>query len=220
MCADYKTELPADYSISITAEDIESEHIISDRIHLKEDGRCYHFEDDYIESLAVYRKMAEQLLQENTILFHGSVIAVDGKAFLFTAKSGTGKSTHTANWRKYFGERAVMINDDKPLIKITDSEAIVYGTPWDGKHHLSKNTSMPLKAVCVLTRSENNHIEKISVKDCYNMLLQQTYRPKNVGMMAKVLDLIDRFSEKTELYRLGCNMDVSSAEVAYNGMKG
>ncbi len=220
MCADYKTDLPADHSIIISSDDIEKEQVISEKTHLKEKGRCYHFEDDYIESLAVYRKMSEILLFEDTILFHGSVIAVDGKAFLFTAKSGTGKSTHTANWRKLFGERAVMINDDKPLIRITDKEAVVYGTPWDGKHHLNTNTSVPLKAVCVLTRSETNHIEKISVKDCYNILLQQTYRPKNPSMMAEVLKLIDRFSEKTELYRLGCNMDVSSAEVAYNGMKG
>lgn len=83
----------------------------------------------YLELLAIYRKIAEYLIDDATILFHGSVVAVDNEAYLFAASSGTGKSTHTRLWRELFGEQAVMINDDKPLLKITDSGVLVYGTP-------------------------------------------------------------------------------------------
>ena len=80
---------------------------------------------------------------------------MDGEAYIFTAVSGTGKSTHAMLWREVFGERVRMINDDKPLIRITpEGKAVVYGTPWDGKHHLSKNSAFPLKAICWLTRAK------------------------------------------------------------------
>lgn len=178
------------------------------------------FPDYYLETLAVYRRIADKMLDFDTILFHGSVIAVDGIGYLFTAKSGTGKSTHTRLWRKYFGERAVMINDDKPLIHITEKGAVVYGTPWDGKHRLSTNISVPLKAICILKRSADNHVEEITAKQAYNVLVQQVYKPKDPQKLMKTLHLIDGLTGKVKLYRLGCNMDISAAETAYNAMKG
>ena len=135
------------------------------------------FSDEYLETLALYRKIVERLLEWDTLLFHGSCISVDSKAYLFTAKSGTGKSTHTQLWKKLFGERAVFINDDKPLLKISAQGVTVYGTPWDGKHHRSTNTSCPLKAVCILTRNTENSIQRIDKKAALPMLCQQSYRP-------------------------------------------
>ena len=156
----------------------------------------------------------------NTFLFHGSAIAVDDKAYLFTAKSGTGKSTHTRLWREYFGERALMVNDDKPLLKVTEDGVRVYGTPWDGKHRLSNNVSVPLKAICILTRDEVNHIEEISLEEAYQMLLQQTYRPSDKGAVIQTLKLLDLLKEHVKFYRLGCNMESDAAKVAYFGMNG
>lgn len=220
MCRDYRTDEPAAYFVETTQEDCEEEQRISESNALKEGIEVKKYPDPYLESLAVYRKIAELFLDEDIILFHGSVIAVDGEAFLFTAKSGTGKSTHTSNWRKVFGDRAVMVNDDKPLLKITDEGVFAYGTPWDGKHHRSTNMSAKLKAVCVLTRSENNYIEKTSLGSQYNIVFQQVYRVKGAENMKKILGLVDRMFKVTEIYRLGCNMDEESAVVAYNGMKG
>ena len=96
-------------------------------------------------------RIADKVIYD-TILFHGSAVAVDGIGYLFTAKSGTGKSTHTRLWRELFGERAVMLNDDKPLIKVSENGIIVYGTPWDGKHRLSTNTFVPLKGICFMSK--------------------------------------------------------------------
>ena len=218
-CAGYQTDVNADYSVTTTQADIDHEREKSAREDEIEGIPTRHFSDGYLEELAVYRKIAEKMIEYDTVLFHGSVIAVDGIGYLFTAKSGTGKSTHTRLWREYFGNRAVMVNDDKPLLKITDSEVVAYGTPYNGKHRLGTNTSVPLKAICILTRSADNHIERITREQAYTMLLQQVYRPADMLKMAKTLELVDRLADSIKLYRLGCNMDISAAKVAYEGMQ-
>ena len=218
-CSDYLTDEPADYSITTTQADIDFEREKSAREDEIEGIPIRHFSDSYLEELAVYRKIAEQMISYDTILFHGSVVAVDDVGYLFTAKSGTGKSTHTRLWREYFGDWAVMVNDDKPLLKITDSGVIVYGTPYNGKHRLGNNISVPLKAICILTRDTDNHIEPITRNQAYTMLLQQVYRPADMLKMAKTLELVDRLADSVKLYRLSCNMDISAAKIAYEGMK-
>lgn len=219
MCADYLTEEEADFMISISEDDILYERMKSDKEATLEGHNPIPYSDSYLETLAIYRKIATKLLEYDTLLFHGSVIAVDGVGYLFTAKSGTGKSTHTKLWRELFGSRAVMINDDKPLLKMTDSGIVAYGTPWDGKHHLSTNTAVPLKAICVLERSEINHIELIDKRNVFSLLCQQSFRPNAQEGMIKSLYLIERLSHGVELYRLGCNMEIEAAQVAYEGMK-
>ena len=218
-CSDYQTDEPADYSITTTQADIDFEREKSAREDEIEGIPIRQFTDSYLEELAVYRKIAEKMLNFDTVLFHGSVVAVDGVGYLFTAKSGTGKSTHTRLWREYFGERAVMVNDDKPLLHIADSGVVAYGTPYNGKHRLGTNTSVPLKAICILTRSADNHIEPITREQAYTMLLQQVYRPADMLKMAKTLELVDRLADGVKLYRLGCNMDISAAKIAYEGMR-
>lgn len=192
--------------------DIEYEREKSALEDRKEGLPIRNFPDSYLETLAVYRKFAENLLAYDTVLFHGSVVAVDGIGYLFTAKSGTGKSTHTRLWREYFGERAVMVNDDKPLLQVTENGVIVYGTPWDGKHHLSNNISVPLKAICILTRASENHIEPISKSTAFPMLLQQSNRPQDSLKMQKTLEILDKISDNIALYKLGCMVEITSAE--------
>ncbi len=218
-CSDYITDENADYSVTTTQSDIDYEREKSAREDETEGIPVRQFPDSYLEELAVYRKIAEKMTDYDTVLFHGSVIAVDGAGYLFTAKSGTGKSTHTRLWREYFGDRAVMVNDDKPLLKITDDGVIAYGTPYNGKHRLGANISVPLKAICILTRANENHIETAAAEHVYALLVQQMYRPADAVKMMKTLSLVDRLSEKVRFYRLGCNMDISAAKVAYEGMQ-
>ena len=113
-----------------------------------------------------------------------------------------------------------MVNDDKPLLKVTGDNVIAYGTPWNGKHRLSTNISVPLKAICVLTRDTNNHIEEIGPENAYQILLQQTYRPMNQAAMLQTLKLVDGMKKNTKFYRLGCNMNSEAARVAFQGMNG
>lgn len=217
-CAEYLTDEPSDYSVTTTQADIDFEREKSAREDEIEGIPVRQFSDGYLEELAVYRKIAVKMLDYDTILYHGSVVAVDGAGYLFTAKSGTGKSTHTKLWREYFGDKAIMVNDDKPLLHIADT-VTAYGTPYNGKHRLGTNTSVPLKAICILTRAEENHIEPITREQAYTMLLQQVYRPADSILMMKTLTLVDSLADLVKLYRLGCNMDISAAQVAFEGMQ-
>ena len=175
--------------------------------------------DGSLEILAVYRKIAERFpLLYNTFLFHGSSVAVDGNAYLFTARSGTGKSTHTALWRKYLGERAVMVNDDKPLIRVCEEGSFIYGTPWCGKHRLGNNIQVPLRAICILERGKKNEIHRIEKREALPMLLQQSYRPSDIKALEKTVLLLSKMQENVLFFRLKCNMDPEAAEVSYGYM--
>lgn len=220
-CHDYLIDenSDVDFSIQISLSDIEFERKKSAVTDKKEGNPIRNFSDEYLETLAVYRKIADKLLEYDTLLFHGSVIAVDGKGYIFTAKSGTGKSTHTRLWREYFSERAVMINDDKPLLKINEKSVTAYGTAWDGKHRLSTNTSAVIYGLCVLERDTVNHIEKADKNQIYPIIVQQTNRSLIPQNIMPTLKLIDRLIKNVPIYRLGCNMEQEAVRVAFNGMQ-
>lgn len=219
-CRDYLTDAAPDFSIEVTAADITFEREKSEQEDRLEGIPVRRFTDAYLETVAVQRKITECLFAHDTLLFHGSVVAVDGEGYLFTAKSGTGKSTHTRLWREVFGDRAVMVNDDKPFLRMTEGAVMVYGSPWNGKHGLGCNLSVPLKAVCILERGEENRIEKISAKQALPMLIQQSNRPMDRTWMLKYLELLDKLSCGTAFYSLACNMDPQAALVSYQAMSG
>ena len=221
LCRNYLSEEgETAFDVEMDQADIDFERERSAREDAYEGLPVQEYRDEYLETLAVYRKISERMPAYDTILFHGSCVAVDSEGYLFAAKSGTGKSTHARLWRQLLGERAVMVNDDKPLIRITDGGAVIYGTPWDGKHRLSTNASVPLKAVCILERAKENTIRPVTVAEAYPMLLQQTYRPSDAEAMEKTLTLIDRLAGAVSLWKLGCNMEPEAAETAYKAMKG
>ena len=98
------------------------------------------------EFLAVQRKITEKLIDFDVLLFHSSLMAVDGFGYAYSAPSGTGKSTHTAILRKVYGDRVQIVNDDKPFLRLKDGVVYAYGTPWAGKEHLENNIKVPLHA--------------------------------------------------------------------------
>lgn len=217
LCREYLYDGKPDFFITVDNDDINFERVKSKSTNSETDTK--YFSDSYLETLAVYRKIAEQMIDYGTLLFHGSVVAVDGKAFLFAADSGTGKSTHTALWRKYFGSRAVMVNDDKPLLKIEKDGVFACGTPWNGKHNLGNNIILPLKAVCFIHRSGENNIEALSRKQAFPLLLKYAYKSSDKEKTAKTIMLADRILKNVNVYSLGCNMDISAVLTAYNRIK-
>lgn len=168
-----------------------------------------------LERSALYRKIAEEMIDLDRILIHGSALSMDGNAYLFIAPSGTGKSTHAALWRRVFGERIVMINDDKPLVRMDTGEILIYGTPWDGKHRLSNNIGVPLKGVCRIYRDAENRIEKVSSEEGMMRLLEQTYRSSNPQRVLKTLHMLETITAKIPFYALYCNMESEAALIAY-----
>lgn len=218
-CRDYLTGDEPELTVTVSRSDIDYEREKSAREDAAEGIPVRRFSDAYLETLAVYRKIAAGLLAYDTLLFHGSVVAVDGAAYLFTAKSGTGKSTHTRLWREVFGDRAVMVNDDKPLIRLDADGATVCGTPWNGKHRIGSNIAVPLKAICILERGAQNRIVPITFSEALPMLLQQVYRPSEPEPLQRTLALTERLGGCVGLYRMNCNMEPSAARTAYEGMK-
>ena len=208
MSQNYTSLDPAELVIEIAQTDIDFEREKSEES----------YSDAYLETLAVYRKLAHALLAEEILLFHASAVAADGFGYLFTALSGTGKSTHARLWRQLLGDRAVMVNDDKPLLKIGENRVTVFGTPWSGKHALDTNISVPVRAVCILRRAAQNSIREITPYEALPMLLQQSYRPTDQKELVQTLHLVERLSEQVGLYELSCNMDLEAARLAYETM--
>lgn len=174
----------------------------------------------YLETLAIYRKLSEAVLAEDILLVHGSTLAMHGEAVIFTAPSGTGKSTHAALWRRVFGEACLTINDDKPLVQIGEQQAMIYGTPWCGKHGLQTNTGAPLKAIVILARGEENRIEEVSQQEAFAFMMNQVYRMKKPEQIRQIIRLLGRLLGMVRLYRLYCNMEPEAAWTAYRGIFG
>ena len=177
------------------------------------------FPECYVENLALLKKIMKVLiLNHNAMLFHGSSICYNGNAFIFTAPSGTGKSTHTRLLKELLKDKVEYINDDKPIIKLEGENVMVYGSPWNGKHELGDNISAPLKAICLVTRGENNIIIKIPKLNMLKFLFEQAMGFDDSETAEKVLDVISKIIEKTNFYMLSCNMDISAAECSLRGM--
>ena len=217
-CRAYLCSGEPDFVVSITPEDIAFEHEKSLQEATLEGLPVRNYSDSYLETIAVQRKIAEKLFDYDTLLFHGSVVAVDGVGYLFTAKSGTGKSTHTRLWREVFGQRAVMVNDDKPFLRVEEDMVLACGTPWNGKHGLGNNMRVPLKAICILERGEENKIQRITPQEALFMLLQQSNRPRNSANMNRYMTLLDGISQRVAFYRMQCNMNPEAARTAFEGM--
>ena len=208
-CKDYVSTQQPMLCLEITQEDLALERARAEHPDASE---------DYLESLACYRKFCSQAVFERVLLFHCSAVAVDGVAYLFAAPSGTGKSTHTALWRRVLGERAVMVNDDKPLIRLSPEQILVYGTPWDGKHRLSNRMSAKVGGICFLSRSEENYIERLSPNEALPRLLGQTFRPDSADGTARMLQLVIELAGRVPMWSMGCNISEEAARLAYQTM--
>ncbi len=204
----YNGNAPADLIANVIKEDIDYE------LSLSPD-----FTPEMVENIAVFRKLNDYLLERGEgIVFHASAIAVDGNAYLFTAPSGTGKSTHTRLWREYLGERAVMINDDKPILKIEKDGVYAYGNPWTGKHFIGNDIKVKVKAICSIYRSKENQIRKTKSSELLFTALNQTERPSDEQRMDAFLGVLGKILEQVEGYALGCNISLQAAELAFKTM--
>lgn len=160
-----------------------------------------------------------QLLKFDGILLHSSCVVVDGYAYAFAADSGTGKSTHTQLWLKHFGDRAYILNDDKPAIRIINGRVYACGTPWSGKYDYSTPKIVPLAGICFLERSEENWIKKAETVNAVYKIFSQTVRRLGPNAMEKLFDVLENIFSKVNLWDLGCNISDDAVLTSYNAMK-
>lgn len=213
LCKDYiYNGEECDYKIVSTQELIDEEKLVMAEEHPKIDS--------YVENICVYRQIALKLLEKDAFVMHAATIGVDDKAYAFTAKSGTGKSTHIALWKRMLGDRVYAINGDKPIIKIVDGKAYAYGSPWCGKELWNTNTRAELNGLCFLERAENNSIEKLDISVAASMIMKQILIPKDAQGVIKTFDLVDKMLKSTNVWKLKCNISMEAAELSYSAMHG
>lgn len=217
-CKHYLTDKEPEFLVCVSREDLVFEQMMLEREAVEEGLKIRKFKDPFLERTTIQRRVADQLVRRNVLLLHGSTVAEDGKAYLFTAPCGTGKSTHTRLWRELFGERAIMINDDKPFLQITSSGVLAYGSPWSGKHGLDSNVCVPLKGICLIHRGRENTINRIDPGSAIATLRHQAHTPTDVSLLHKSFSLVDTLSEMVPLWEMHCNKEPDAAKVSYSAM--
>lgn len=214
----YLTEKPPEFSIRVTRADMAFEQGVLLEEAIREGFRPRTFTDPFLERATIQRRFAEYLFDFDILLFHGSAIAVDGAGYLFTADSGTGKSTHTRLWRQVFGSRAVMVNDDRPFLELRPDRVWLHGSPWSGKHGLDSNIAVPLKGICVLTRGAENHIQRSEPEAALPMLQKQSYQPMAEEKYPRFCSLVEVLSRQVPLWQMACTKEPEAAEMAFRAM--
>ena len=158
----------------------------------------------------------EMLSKYNGMMLHSSCVQYKGKAYLFSAPSGTGKSTHTHLWLKYL-DGCRIINDDKPAIRIIDGVAYAFGTPWSGKTDENINEGVPIGGICFLSRGENK-IKRIPGIAALKPFMDQTVRPRNKELMNNMLETLNIILSKVPIYQMTCDMSEAAVKTAVEMM--
>ncbi len=210
LCRDYIVDdVCAEFSVEI------SEKMIDEELALTTISATR----GYAESICIYREICKQMpLRFDAFFLHSAVIEYEGKGYAFSAKSGTGKSTHIKLWRRRFGEGVHVVNGDKPIIRCVDGVLYAYGTPWCGKECWQNNMRAPLSALCFLERAENNFIKKINADDALMRIFHQILTPEDMQTIDALVPLLEKTLYDVPCYVLECTPDIDAAQVAYDGM--
>lgn len=183
-------------------------------------SRQPHLNRDDSEYISTGSSFYTQLMRYDGLLLHASAVVLDGKAYLFSANSGTGKSTHTQLWLKQFGQRAYILNDDKPALRRENGKWYAYGTPWSGKYDINTNARVPVAGICFLTRAQHNSIRPFKGSKAAYDFLQQTLRPVNAQLRVNLMTLLGLLMEEVPMWQLECNMEPDAVCVSYEAMSG
>ncbi|MBO4788509.1 MAG: hypothetical protein J5531_06365 [Lachnospiraceae bacterium] len=216
--SEYITSEPPMFTVAITRADIVRERGYSDGKYNVEEVAGRRVTCNRLEKLFLLRSITERMLDYDVILMHGAVVAVDGRCYMFTAPSGTGKTTHMRLWLEQLPQSYVL-NGDKPYLKVTEEgDVLACGVPWCGKEGMGCNEILPLEAICILDQSPENRISIEEPKNVIDRLIQQTNIPSEPVAAMKALQLLGRIVQRVRLYHLECNMDPEAAQVSIGAM--
>lgn len=176
--------------------------------------------EEECEYIFVGAEFYRKLLKLGGVMLHASAVIVDHRAYLFLATSDEGKSTHTKQWQKLLGEeRAVILNDDKPLLRKIEGQWYAYGTPFSEKADAQVNQKVPLHGICMLEEGETNQIKKMDAAEALPLLLQQTLNPKEEKTAETMKESLDQLLLEIPVYRMQCTVSTDAAELAYETMR-
>ena len=161
---------------------------------------------------------AKEIITYDAFCYHSSALSVDREGILFSADSGIGKSTHARLWMQYMNNNhnIVVLNDDKPLVRIIGKKPIVYGTPWAGKHAIHSNGSAPIKALVFLEQALVNSIERVPVNQVFDLVFAQVLGGKDREHLYHLMELLDMFIRQVPIYKLRCNISEEAVRLVYD----
>ncbi|OPX44812.1 hypothetical protein CLHUN_13660 [Ruminiclostridium hungatei] len=160
------------------------------------------------------------LLNNGGIVMHASSIAWEGRGILFTAPSGTGKSTHVGLWEKYMGEAVTVVNDDTPAIRFEKGIPLLCGTPWSGSSDKFQNTEVPVYAIVVLEQAPENSIKLLEISEALPMVMPRCFLPYfDEVLMKKAYDVLGKLLNSVKVYHLKCRPDREAMELVRQWVK-
>lgn len=161
--------------------------------------------------------VAQLLLSANAFFIHSSFIRVGGKAILFSAPCGVGKSTQAALWEKYRG--AEIINGDKAGI-LVENGVYACGVPFCGTSGICKNKTFPLGAIILLSQAEVNNIRQLSGAQALHSVMPNIYLDCTVACeRLKLTDLIVDLVSAVPFFHLSCTPDEDAVVTLEKALK-
>lgn len=158
------------------------------------------------------------LLRHQAFLLHSSLVELHGKAVLFSASSGVGKSTQAQLWEQHLG--ATILNGDRAVIRRTDAGFTAAGSFWSGTSGIYVPHQAPIAGIILLEQAPENTIVPVGMDAFKALLCETTVNTWDPAFMAKITDLICDVMSQIPIYRLRCRPDQAAAELAYHTLFG
>jgi hypothetical protein len=140
-------------------------------------------------------------------MLHSSAISYKGEGILFSAPSGTGKSTQSSLWKKEFGDDVIIVNDDTPFIRNKDNISYVYGCHWSGKTDINEQMKVPVKAVVSVKQGKENKVKELTEAEGFFRIFNETKKPVESSMLDEAMDNVIKFLSNVRVYELTCRPD-------------
>ncbi|MFI3316236.1 MAG: hypothetical protein SNF93_01485 [Rikenellaceae bacterium] len=159
-------------------------------------------------------------MEHKTLLLHASTVMLEGKAYLFLGKSGTGKSTHSRMWLESFPQ-AELLNDDHPIVRaFDDGSIIVYGSPWSGKTPCYRNLSSPMGGIVRIERALTNQAERLRPLKAYASITTSCSGAQwSKSLMESKVKTVEAIASGSPCYVMRCLPNHDAAHVCYNFIK-
>ena len=201
--------IETDVDIKITSDEIDK---VKTEFGETDDDRC-------IETAAT-RKIYETLLDFDAFVLHAASLAVNGKAYAFSASQGTGKSTHMNLWKRRFNGEYQVVNGDRTIFRRDENGTLLAcGSPWCGKEKWQTNIMVPVQGICYIERARVNRAYRLEVSEAYARLLNSTLIPQSSEKLVKLMNVLDWVSKHVPVFVAEVNMETTAADVVYEAMQ-
>ena len=164
----------------------------------------------------------DELMKHGRMVFHGASFLWRDRAWLFSAPSGTGKTTQLRLWKKLFSGEMEIMNGDKPILEVTEeNEVIVHPSPWKGKENYGRDDlTAPLGGIIFLRQAKENRIRRMAPAEAARKLFGRVYSTFNteeeVRNAGRLLERI--LTANVQVWYLENRGDDASARLTYDAL--